>query len=159
MAAARAAPVVVSARRSSRGDHAVAGDHRRGRDGCGRRRSPQFILDDAIQRGEGARTNLICTQPRRISATSVASRVAAERGESVGRSVGYKIRLESVSSSATRILFVTTGVLLRRLSEDPLLAGVSHVVGTRCTSGRWNRTFSSSCCATCYRTARRLGWC
>jgi len=55
-------------------------------------------------------------------------RVASERGEAIGKSVGYKIRLESVSSSSTRILFVTTGVLLRRLSEDPLLAGVSHVV-------------------------------
>ena len=68
--------------------------------------------------------NLICTQPRRISATSVASRVAQERGEKIGTSVGYKIRLESVHSSSTKILFVTTGVLLRRLAEDPLLAGV-----------------------------------
>ena len=87
---------------------------------------PQYLLEAAAS--AGTHVNVICTQPRRISATSVASRVAAERGESVGRSVGYKIRLESVSSSATRILFVTTGVLLRRLSEDPLLAGVSHVV-------------------------------
>ena len=68
--------------------------------------------------------NLICTQPRRISATSVATRVAQERGEKIGTSVGYKIRLESVHSSSTKILFVTTGVLLRRLAEDPLLAGV-----------------------------------
>ena len=58
----------------------------------------------------------------------MASRVAQERGETIGKTVGYKIRLESVASSSTRILFVTTGVLLRRLSEDPLLAGVSHVV-------------------------------
>ena len=100
-----------------------------GETGCGKTTQlPQFILDDAIA-NEGGRW-LICT-PRRISATSVASRVAQERGEKLGAkgtTVGYKIRLESVASESTRILFVTTGVLLRRLAEDPLLAGVSHVI-------------------------------
>ena len=62
-----------------------------------------------------------CAQPRRISAISVAERVAAERGERVGGSVGYQIRLEARRSDATRLLFCTTGVLLRRLVADPAL--------------------------------------
>jgi ATP-dependent RNA helicase DHX57 len=100
-----------------------------GETGCGKTTQlPQFILDNAIWQGRGAMTNMICTQPRRISATSVASRVASERGEQIGKTVGYKIRLEGSMSSSTRILFCTTGVLLRRLTEDPLLSGTSHVI-------------------------------
>lgn len=100
-----------------------------GETGCGKTTQlPQFILDDAIWNGRGAVTNMICTQPRRISATSVATRVAQERGEQIGKTIGYKIRLEGSMSASTRILFCTTGVLLRRLTEDPLLSGVSHVI-------------------------------
>lgn len=100
-----------------------------GETGCGKTTQlPQFILDNAIWQGRGAVTNMICTQPRRISATSVAARVANERGEQLGKTVGYKIRLEGSMSSSTRILFCTTGVLLRRLTEDPLLSDVSHVI-------------------------------
>ena len=100
-----------------------------GETGCGKTTQlPQFILDNVIWQGRGAVTNMICTQPRRISATSVATRVASERGEQIGKTVGYKIRLEGSMSSNTRILFCTTGVLLRRLTEDPLLSGVSHVI-------------------------------
>lgn len=57
----------------------------------------------------------MCTQPRRISAISVASRIASERGESLGETVGYQIRLEAKRSAQTRLLFCTTGVLLRQL--------------------------------------------
>ena len=55
---------------------------------------PQFILDDAIARGRGGATSIICTQPRRISAMGVAQRVADERAEPLGRMVGYQARLD-----------------------------------------------------------------
>lgn len=57
---------------------------------------PQFILDASLQGSPNAVANIICTQPRRISAISVAERVAKERTERVGVTVGYQIRLESV---------------------------------------------------------------
>ncbi len=79
-----------------------------------------------IQNNMGADANIIVTQPRRISAIGVADRVAAERLEKVGQTVGYSIRLDSKRSSKTRLLLCTTGVLLRRLQVDPDLASVSH---------------------------------
>ncbi|GCB70883.1 hypothetical protein scyTo_0008704 [Scyliorhinus torazame] len=89
---------------------------------------PQFILDDSLTGPPAMVANIICTQPRRISAISVAERVAKERIERLGGSVGYQIRLESVKSSSTRLLYCTTGLLLRRLEADPDLQGVSHVI-------------------------------
>ncbi|KAI9663432.1 MAG: hypothetical protein M1829_006070 [Trizodia sp. TS-e1964] len=98
--------------------------------------SVQYILDDMIQRKLGSATNIICTQPRRISALGLADRVSEERCSVVGREVGYAIRGESRQTPGrTRITFVTTGVLLRRLqtsggsSDDVVtaLADVSHV--------------------------------
>lgn len=76
---------------------------------------------------QGANANIIVTQPRRISAIGVSERIAAERCERIGETVGYSIRLESKRSSKTRLLLCTTGVLLRRLQVDPDLASVSHI--------------------------------
>ena len=52
---------------------------------------PQFILENYVEHGMGAGCNIIVTQPRRISAISIAERVAAERGERVGVNVGYQV--------------------------------------------------------------------
>uniref|UniRef100_A0A6N2M870 RNA helicase n=1 Tax=Salix viminalis TaxID=40686 RepID=A0A6N2M870_SALVM len=59
---------------------------------------------------------------------SVSERVAAERGEKLGESVGYKVRLEGMRGRDTRLLFCTTGILLRRLLLDRDLKGVTHVI-------------------------------
>lgn len=65
-----------------------------GETGCGKTTQvPQYLLDQAWQQGRPCR--VLCTQPRRISAVSVADRVACERGEAVGDTVGYTIRLDS----------------------------------------------------------------
>ena len=89
---------------------------------------PQFILEQALLNGTGDSMSILCTQPRRISALSVAERVAEEMCERLGDMVGYQIRMESKRTSKTRLLFCTTGVVLRRLQDDPNLTGVTHVV-------------------------------
>jgi ATP-dependent RNA helicase DHX57 len=89
---------------------------------------PQFLLDDLNTRGLSHAIDIICTQPRRISALGLADRVSEERGEKVGMTIGYSIRGESKSGRETKVRFVTTGVLLRRFLNDPELSGVSHVI-------------------------------
>lgn len=87
---------------------------------------PQFLLEDAAISGEPI--SIVCTQPRRIAAMSVAERVAAERCQKLGDCVGYQVKLNTKKSRNTRLLFCTTGVLLRRLQDDPLLENLTHVL-------------------------------
>ncbi|KAJ0011202.1 hypothetical protein Pint_32996 [Pistacia integerrima] len=93
---------------------------------------PQFILDDMIESGCGGNCNIICTQPRRIAAISVAERVADERCESSpgsdGSLVGYHVHLDSARNERTKLLYCTTGILLRKIVGDRNLAGITHVI-------------------------------
>jgi len=77
---------------------------------------------------ETVKGQIIVLQPRRLPARLAALRVAEELGEEVGRSVGYSVRFEDVGGPRARIRFMTEGILLRRLLEDPTLDGVGAVV-------------------------------
>ncbi|VFQ92703.1 unnamed protein product [Cuscuta campestris] len=83
-----------------------------GETGCGKTTQvPQYILDHMWAKGEPCK--IVCSQPRRVSATSVSERIAHERGEKLGDTVGYKIRLESSGGRHSSLVFCTNGILLR----------------------------------------------
>nr|GAT48383.1 P-loop containing nucleoside triphosphate hydrolase protein [Mycena chlorophos] len=91
-----------------------------GETGCGKSTQvPAFILEDQLSRGKPCK--IYCTEPRRISATSLAVRVSRELGDApnavgtMSSLVGYSIRLESNTSRNTRLTFVTNGIALRML--------------------------------------------
>lgn len=71
---------------------------------------------------------VLVLEPRRMAARLAARRVAAERGQEVGDEVGYRVRFDSKTSKATRLVFVTEGIFIRRLVADPELRGVGAVV-------------------------------
>ncbi|KAJ2986899.1 hypothetical protein NUW58_g4813 [Xylaria curta] len=86
---------------------------------------PQF-LEHAGWCAEGKLIGV--TQPRRVAATTVAIRVAEEYGCELGKEVGYSIRFEDVTSAATRIKFLTDGLLIREALVDPLLSRYSAIM-------------------------------
>jgi HrpA-like RNA helicase len=88
---------------------------------------PQFILENCQQNNQPCR--IICTQPRRLSAVSIAERVAAERDEKIGQTFGYQIRLESRVAPKTLLTYCTNGVLLRTLmGDDSALSMITHII-------------------------------
>ncbi|PFH54597.1 hypothetical protein AMATHDRAFT_134454 [Amanita thiersii Skay4041] len=111
-----------------------------GETGCGKSTQvPAFILEDQLSKGRPCK--IYCTEPRRISAVSLALRVSQELGEApnavgtLNSLVGYSIRLESNTSRATRLTFVTNGIALRMLEGGSGQAGqgtafdeVTHII-------------------------------
>lgn len=87
-------------------------------------RVPGALLDAGLA-GAG---DIVVLEPRRLATRLAATRVAQERGGTVGGEVGYEVRFDRKVSGATRIRFVTEGVLTRRLLSDPTLAGTSAVI-------------------------------
>ena len=85
---------------------------------------PQMLLDHGLL-GTG---QVVVLQPRRLATRLLAARVAWERRSELGAEVGYQIRFENVSGPQTRIRFVTEGVLLRQMVQDPNLAGISALI-------------------------------
>jgi ATP-dependent helicase HrpB len=86
--------------------------------------TPQMILDSGLSGDK----MIVVLQPRRVAARSVAARVAWERNVKLGAEVGYQIRFEDRTSLGTKICFVTEGILLRWLQDDPNLSDVGVIL-------------------------------
>lgn len=95
---------------------------------------PQMILDSNIITGNNCDDHdvnekmIVVTQPRRLAARALASRVAYERKTNVGEEVGFKFRFENQSNFKTRILYATDGILMNEAATDPFLKRYGMVI-------------------------------
>ncbi len=93
--------------------------------GAGKTTIVPLALLDAVWRGDG---RILVLEPRRLAARAAATRMASLIHEPVGQTIGYRTRLDSATSAATRVEVITEGLLVRRLLGDPTLDGVAAVL-------------------------------
>lgn len=93
--------------------------------GAGKTTRIPLALRDAPWRGDG---RVLVLEPRRLAARAAAEQMARLLGEPVGRRVGYRVRLDSRVSAATRVEVVTEGIFTRMVQDDPSLEGVAAVL-------------------------------
>ncbi|XP_077766893.1 ATP-dependent RNA helicase TDRD9 isoform X5 [Canis aureus] len=86
---------------------------------------PQYILDHYIQRS--AYCNIVVTQPRKIGASSIARWISRERAWTLGGLVGYQVGLEKIATEDTKLIYMTTGVLLQKIVSAKSLMEFTHV--------------------------------
>ncbi|XP_068110452.1 ATP-dependent RNA helicase TDRD9 [Hyperolius riggenbachi] len=86
---------------------------------------PQYILDYHMQRS--AYCNIVVTQPRKIAACSIASWISKERKWTLGGLVGYQVGLEKKATTDTRLIYMTTGVLLQKIVGAKSLTEFTHI--------------------------------
>lgn len=115
-----------------------------GETGCGKSTQvPSYILENELSSGRSCR--IYCTEPRRISAISLARRVSEELGDKKGdvgtsRSfVGFAVRLDSQITSRTRLVYATTGIVMRMLESTHGLEEVTHLVIDEVHERKWSK--------------------
>ncbi|XP_062851750.1 ATP-dependent RNA helicase TDRD9 [Trichomycterus rosablanca] len=86
---------------------------------------PQFILDYYMEKGDPC--SVVVTQPRKIGASSIARWVAHRRKCTLGSLVGYQVGLEKMATEHTRLIYMTTGVLLQKLVGAKCLTEFTHI--------------------------------
>ena len=98
-----------------------------GETGCGKSTQiPQYLVEAGW--AAGGRT-IVVTEPRRVAAITVATRVAEERGAVLGDEIGFAVRFDSrCDPASTRLKFVTDGLLIREMMSDPLLSSYSVIM-------------------------------
>ena len=84
---------------------------------------PKFLLNYLKFEGK-----IVCTQPRKLAVSNTAERVAAELDVKLGQEVGYQFRLERRISNKTKLIFMTDGILLMQIINDPKISEYDAII-------------------------------